>query len=367
MFKKIIALILVIMLSAVIVSCSTSTSDTPPASDSDTPPASDSDTTSEQPKVIIKAVWNEPLDPDSHPASLAMNIMKTEIESAGVNMTMELYPSGQLGDAASHLKQIQDGVVQMGMSIGAGQFASQYGMKDYYMFDLPYLFSDYDDVVKVYTESPTIKELYKETAEKIGIMPMFTRCEGFRVTTNSKREIRSPEDFKGLKIRTMQNEAHMAMMEALGALPTPVAYPELYSALQTGVVDGQENPPLNIALQKFNEVQKYLTLDNHITSGTGSYVNAEFYNSLTEEQRAVFDAAGKKAAAASTEKAKKDNEAAIQSLKDAGMEVYTPTEEEYAQFKEATVDAVAAYIRKEMDNPERLDSFLKDVETILEK
>lgn len=360
MKKRITAILLIVMLCVLLTACNNSTPATPSAPDT---VAESSE--SEQPKVVIKAVWNEPLDPEAHPASLAMNIMKSEIEAADLNMTVELYHSGQLGDAASHLKQIQDGIVQMGMSIGAGQLATQYNLKDYYMFDLPYLFNDYDEVVKVYKESPTVQALYKETAEKVGIMPMFNRCEGFRVTTNNKREIRTPDDYKGLKIRTMENGAHITMMKALGAIPTPVAYPELYSALQTGVVDGQENPPLNIALQKFNEVQKYLTLDNHIASGTGCYVNVDFYNSLTKEQRAAFDAAGLKAAAASTEKARKDNEKAIQSLKDAGMIVYSPTEEELAQFKEVTVNAVADFLRKEMDNPERLDSFLEDVRTIL--
>lgn len=352
--KKIISIVMIIALLLSVTACNTNDS-----------VEVKTDEKAEQPKVVFKAAWHEPLDPDSHPASLFMNVFKEEVEKGGVNMTVELYPSGQLGDAASQLKQTQDGIIQFGTSINKGLFVSNYGIKDYYMLDLPYLFSDYDDVLKVLTQSKTFQELIEETAQKTGVRQLFFYCEGFRSTTNNVRPLHSPDDFKGIKIRVMQNEAHMKMMEALGAIPTPISYSELYTSLQTGVVEGQENPPLNIYLQKFYEIQDYLILDRHVASASGCFVNEEFYQSLTPEQKAVFDAAGEKAAAMATERAKIDNTEALKKLEEEGMTIYIPTEDELAQFRAATVDELSDFFMKEMDNPERLGMFLEEVNEIL--
>lgn len=378
--KKVVSMILVVLLGISLTACATlvpatsavpaSTQAEPAASaPAQAEPAADDAAAAanvpEQPAVLIKCAWAEPLDPNSHPGSLFMNIFKEEIEGAGLNMTVELYPSDQLGDAASRLKQVQEGIIQVSTSITSALFASNYNLMDYLIIDIPYLFSDDDEVVKVFTESEVIKKINQETIDTIGVTQMFPRCEGFRVTTNNKRELRTPEDFKGLKIRTTQNYAHMAMMEAMGAIPTPISYAELYTALQTNVVDGQENPPLNIELQKFNEVQKYLIVDNHTPNELGTVVNWAFYQSLTAEQRAAFDAAGKKAADAANEMAKQFNATAIQSLEDAGMIIYYPTDEELAMFRDATVDAVCKYIEAQIDHPEIMEEFLAEVDTLL--
>ncbi len=164
------------------------------------------------------------------------------------------------------LKQIQMGSIEASMSMAEGHMAPYY--KPIQILAIPYLFVSEDHAQ--YTldmRSPFGSKFWDDFEKKTGVKVLTIWDNGgFRCFTNNKRPIKTPADMKGLKIRTMQIPAHMEMMKALGANPTPIAWTELYNALQMNVVDGQENSVPTISLGHINEVQKYLTLDRHVYS-----------------------------------------------------------------------------------------------------
>jgi len=151
---------------------------------------------------------------------------------------------------------------------------------------------------------------------------------------------------KGLKIRTMENPAHMAMVKALGASATPIAWGEVYMALQQGVVDGQENPVSVIEVSKFNEVQKYLTLDGHVYSILPILINDKFFQSLPPDiQKIIVDVARTATTVQRGQNVKKVYDG-VKSLQDKGMEVYSPNEKELQMFRDKSQKPVLEFLDK---------------------
>jgi len=185
--------------------------------------------------------------------------------------------------------------------------------------------------------------------------------EGLRHITNSKREIKAPADLAGLKIRTMNVTAHMEMFKALGAQPTNVSWNELYTALQTNVVDGQENPIANAVYISAWEVQKYMTLDGHVCLCSMFCMNDKFYNGLTDNQKAAVDEAALKALEAEYNMFKANEASNLQMLKDNGLQVTELTSEEIDAFRQACQPQVLEYLRGVMDTPELLDKAMDTV------
>jgi TRAP-type transport system periplasmic protein len=167
---------------------------------------------------------------------------------------------------------------------------------------------------------------------------------GFRHITNSKRPINTPADAKGLKVRTMENQVHMTAFRQLGVLPTPMAFTEVFTALQQGTVDGQENPIPVITSSKFAQVQKYLTLTGHVYSPAMILMAKSTYDGLSAGEQKMF-----KEAAAVAAKAMRDKVAAVEAngvaeLRSAGMEVITDVDR--TKFQEALEPAYAEYSKK---------------------
>lgn len=275
-----------------------------------------------------------------------------EVRTSG-KVKVELYPGGALGDHRSNLEQILAGNVHVA-GPSDGPIAAFY--KDIQVFSIPYLFSNslqFYDVV----DGPAAQEIFDDMAAKSGlrVLSVFENG-GFRNFSNSKRPIKTADDMKGLKMRTMDIPAHMEMVKALGASPTPVAWTELYSGLQTGVVDGQENSALTTILGSLQEVQEYYTLDGHILGLAFLIIGEDFYQNLPDDIKAAVDASAVEATIAARGVNRIAESIAKQALIDSGVEVYAPTPEELETFKVAQ-KPVIEFLKKNV-NPTYVDNIV---------
>jgi TRAP-type C4-dicarboxylate transport system substrate-binding protein len=168
---------------------------------------------------------------------------------------------------------------------------------------------------------------------------------GFRNFTNSVREIRTPADMKGLKLRVQQIPLYVEMVKGLGGIPTPVAWPETPGALKTGVVDGQENPVAVIVSAKFYEMQKYMTLDQHVY-GTGfMLINEAFFQNLSPEDRETIHRDAMIAQTAGRGIQQINSAAGVAELAKRGLKIYKPTAAELQQFRAAAQPPVLAWLK----------------------
>ncbi len=202
-------------------------------------------------------------------------------------ITVDLYHSSQLGDDREMMEALQMGTQEMTCPSTAPIAPFVNGFK---VFDLPFLFPTYEAADYV-LDGPVGQDLLNQLPE-IGLIGLAYWENGYRQLTNSKTAVSSPADCKGLKIRTMENPIHLAAWKALGANPTPMAFGELFSAMQQKVVDGQENPWGTIYLQNFPEVQDYTTDTGHVYSPFVLLISEKFWDKLPEDlQKVVKEAA----------------------------------------------------------------------------
>ncbi len=202
----------------------------------------------------------------------------------------------------------------MGSSGPAGNFVPEVRV-----LDVPFLFRDYAHARGV-LDSEIGKELLAKFRAK-GMIGVAWMENGFRHLTTGKKEVASPADVKGLKIRTMENQVHMQAWQAAGVLPTPMAFSELPPALQQGTVDGQENPIPIIVSNNFNQLQKYLFLTGHVYSPGILVGSPAFWDKLSAEDKAVFETAARRAVQANRAKVELDEREGVAELKRRGMDV----------------------------------------------
>lgn len=290
-----------------------------------------------------------------HHSYAAMMAFKTYVEKATKGqMQVELYPYGRLGDCKSNLEQILTGALQ-GATPPDGNLAAFY--KNIQVFSIPYLFSSREQAYSI-IDGKFGKDLFNDMAKKSGlrVLSIFENG-GFRSFTNNKRLIKTADDMKGLKFRVMDIPVHMEMVKALGATPTPIAWMELYSALQTGVVDGQENSALTIIAGSLQEVQKYYTLDNHLM-GTAVIVTSErWMKSLPKSIQTAMIKGGIEAQKAARETVLNNEKEALEFLKKAGVTIYTPTPAEMQTFKRAQEPCIK-WLKNNID-PQLVDKILQ--------
>jgi C4-dicarboxylate-binding protein DctP len=246
---------------------------------------------------------------------------------------VEVYPNSTLYKDKEELDALQMGAVQM-LAPSLAKFGPL-GVRQFEVFDLPYIFEGYEDLHKV-TYGPVGKKLFAELEPK-GIKGLAYWDNGFKVLS-ANRPLRKPEDFKGLKMRIQSSKVLEAQMRALGAIPQVMAFSEVYQALQTGVVDGTENPPSNLYTQKMHEVQKYVTLSDHGYLGYAVIVNKRFWDGLPDEVRAALEKAMEEATVYANDIAAEENAKAIEAVKAAGTsEIITLSAEEKLALKKALV------------------------------
>jgi C4-dicarboxylate-binding protein DctP len=209
------------------------------------------------------------------------------------------------------------------------------GVRDFEVFDLPYIFDDYAELHKV-TDGPIGKMLFKKLEAK-GIVGLAYWDNGFKVMSANKA-LKTPADFRGLKMRIQSSKVLDGEMRALGSIPQVMAFSEVYQALQTGVVDGTENPPSNFYTQKMQEVQKYLTVSNHGYLGYAVIVNKKFWDGLPADIRSALESAMKDATKYADDIAMKENVDALEAVRKSGRtQIITLTPEEKAAWKKALV------------------------------
>jgi C4-dicarboxylate-binding protein DctP len=244
---------------------------------------------------------------------------------------VEVYPNSQLYKDGEEMEALQLGSVQM-LAPSLAKFGPL-GVRDYEVFDLPYVFDGYADVHKV-TEGPIGKALFRKLEPK-GIVGLAYWDNGLREMTANK-PLRVPADFRGLKMRIQSSKVLDAQFRALGALPQVMAFSEVYQAMQTGVIDGGENTSSNIYTQKMHEVQKYMTVSDHGYIGYAVIVNKKFWDALPADVRTALEGAMKDATTYANEIAQKENEDALEAIRKSGRtQVITLTPQEKAAWKKA--------------------------------
>jgi C4-dicarboxylate-binding protein DctP len=358
--KKLLALVLALAITVPLVACGQSSSTSSTAASGGTSAAESK--TGNSKAITIKLGWAETADRNGHSLSEAAYTFKEQLEKlSGGSIKVSLYPAAQLGDATSMLTQVKAGTLECCMSVSNGQFATSY-YPDLGFLDIPYLFESADEAYQLLNpDGAFFKKLQSNISKSTGIRPMVFFDEGLRHITNNKRPIKKPSDLTGLKIRTMNVTAHMKMFEAMGASPTNVSWNELYTALQTGVVDGEENPIYNIVYLSAWEVQKYVTLDGHICLCSMFLMNDNFYNSLSDDQKAAVDKASKAALKAQYSKFQKSESDNLQALKKHGMQVTELNSNQIDAFRQACQPQVIAYLRTAMKTPSLIDEVVKQV------
>jgi C4-dicarboxylate-binding protein DctP len=246
---------------------------------------------------------------------------------------VEVYPNSQLFKDGEEMQMLQLGNVQM-LAPSVSKFGPL-GAREFEVFDLPYIFGDYKDLHNV-TQGRIGQQLFKKLDSK-GIIGLAYWDNGFKQMSANK-PLRTPADFRGLKMRIQSSKVLDGQMRALGATPQIMAFSEVYQALQTGVVDGTENPPSNLYTQKMHEVQKYLTLSDHGVVEYAVIVNKKFWEGLPADIRTTLEGAMKDATAYTNDIAKQQNDEALEKVKASGKtQIITLTPEEKKAWKKAVL------------------------------
>ncbi|KGJ19068.1 C4-dicarboxylate ABC transporter [Paracoccus sanguinis] len=264
--------------------------------------------------------------PDTPKGKAAQKFKELAEQYTEGKVKVEVYPNSQLYKDKEELEALQLGSVQM-LAPSLAKFGPL-GIPDFEAFDLPYIFDGYDQLRKV-TDGEVGKGMLAKLEDK-GIKGLAYWDNGFKIMS-ANSPLHTPDDFLGLKMRIQSSKVLEAEMNALGAVPQVMAFSEVYQALQTGVVDGTENPPSNMFTQKMHEVQKHATISNHGYLGYALIVNKAFWDGLPEDVRGQLDKAVAEATAYGNGIAKEENDKALEAMKAAGKTEFhelTPEEKE---------------------------------------
>ena len=282
-----------------------------------------------QDKIVIK--FSHVVAPDTPKGKGAAKFEELAEKYTNGAVDVEVYPNSQLYKDKEEMEALQLGAVQM-LAPSLAKFGPL-GVQAFEVFDLPYIFSDYDALHRV-TKGEVGQMLFSKLEDK-GIKGLAYWDNGFKIMS-ANSPLHTPDDFLGLKMRIQSSKVLEAEMNALGAVPQVMAFSEVYQALQTGVVDGTENPPSNMYTQKMNEVQTHATVSNHGYLGYAVIVNKQFWDGLPAEVRAGLEQAMAESTDYANSIAREENEKALEAMKAAGTtEFYELTPEELQAWKDA--------------------------------
>ncbi|AOF93773.1 TRAP transporter substrate-binding protein [Sinorhizobium sp. RAC02] len=278
-------------------------------------------------------------------------------EKSGGKIDVKLFPGGVLGGDVQTVSALQGGVIEMTV-LNAGILASN--VKQFGAVDLPFLFNSGEEADKVMDGAfgTSLMDLLPDT----GLVGLGYWELGFRNLTNNRHPVTKLEDISGLKIRTIQSPIPIELFNSLGANAVPLPYTELYTALETGTVDGQENPAANILNAKFYEVQKYMTVTRHQYNPQIVLISKKVWDGLNDEEKAVFQSAATEARDYQRKVSREVDAKAIEDIKATGMEVGELSPEETRKLRDAVkplIEKFAAEI-----GPETVAALFKDLETI---
>ncbi len=334
MKKTWLLMVVIFTLAICLTACGNQTTPTD-NSTSDNENAQEEQTSTESP-IVIKY---SSVDVEDSAIGIGMAAFKDYVEEASDGrIRVDLYYNGQLGDDTTNMEGVQLNTIQMTVSdCGVvGTWAPAF-----YCMSLPYVFSDYDSYFNA-LDSELTPILATKAEEADFVLLGFGEC-GARHILNNVREIHSPADMKGLKIRVPEAEIAMAFVEALGASATPISFNEIYTSLQQGVVEGIENPIELVYTSKFNEVSKYMTKDYHYMTPLAIMTSDTFFDSLSaEDQQIVIDGAQKQQEV-NREKLMSNEDTYEQAMIDEGTIVTELTKDELQLFRDATAGVIDDY------------------------
>ena len=259
-------------------------------------------------EIVIK--FSHVVAPDTPKGRAAEKFKQLAEEKTKGKVKVEVYPNSQLYKDREEMEALQLGAVQM-LAPSLSKFGPM-GAREFEVFDLPYIFPNQETLHRV-MDGEVGKKLFAKLEPK-GLLGLAFWDNGFK-QMSANRPLRTVADFKGLKMRIQSSKVLDAEMKALGANPQVMAFSEVYTALQQGVVDGTENPVSNFYTQKMNEVQKHMTISDHGYLGYAVIVNKKFWEGLPADVHAALEAAMKEATAFERDIAQKDNDDALAKVK----------------------------------------------------
>jgi tripartite ATP-independent transporter DctP family solute receptor len=269
-------------------------------------------------------------NPKGHPlAAGAEKFAELVAAKSGGRFKVNVFPGGTLGGDAQNVSALQGGTIEFVM-LNSGILASQ--VKDFEVFDFPFIFANAKEADAV-VDGPFGQKLHAKLADK-GIIGLAYTELGFRNITNSKRPINTVEDLAGLKLRVIPNAINIDWVKAVGANPTPLAFPELYAALEQKAVDGQENPFSVILANKFAEVQKYLAVTNHQYNPQSIIFSKKVWDTLSPADRKLLQDAAVEASRYERQVSREAAASTLEALKKAGMQVTEFSPAEQAKLRE---------------------------------
>ncbi|MDD3164796.1 MAG: TRAP transporter substrate-binding protein [Oscillospiraceae bacterium] len=339
-FKKVVALVLVVVLVFALTACGSSkpadTSTTTPAGNTTTTtPAADNNTAAPAGDAAVEydnvTINFNGTTSDSNPIAMGvMNCFEKELEARSNGaVQVEVYLNSTFGTGTACIESVQAGSVQAG-ECTLSSFASY--CPDVQYTAVPFTFNSREEAY-AWTKTDVAAQLKQEVSDQAGVYMLSWFENGIRMLSNGKKEVTSPADMAGLKIRVMDSPAYIEMFTEMGASATPMAYSELYTALQQGTVDGQDNPYSIFVSTKFYEVQKYFTDLSHTFDFTAFFISNEFMNGLNEATRNLIIEVGEETEVAQHEYAAAQEADNIQAIKDNGVTLYNLSDDERAAFK----------------------------------
>jgi C4-dicarboxylate-binding protein DctP len=282
-----------------------------------------------QQPIVIK--FSHVVALDTPKGKAAEYFKKLAEERTKGKVKVEVYPNSTLYKDGEEMEALQLGSVQM-LAPSVAKFGPL-GVREFEVFDLPYIFDNFDELHKV-TNGAVGQLLFKKLETK-GIVGLAFWDNGFK-DFSANKPIRVPADYKGLKMRIQSSKVLGDEIKALGGIPQVMAFSEVYQALQTGVVDGTENPPSNLYTQKMHEVQKYLALTDHGVIEYAVIAQKKFWDGLPADIRTTLEGAMKDATKYANDIAKKENDDALEAVRKSGKtQIITLTADEKAQMKKA--------------------------------
>ncbi len=297
------------------------------------------------------------VDPDEWQNSkkgAAAQVFKNIVEGE-TDLTVEIFPAGALGNEGELVAQAQEGLIQVVMVSGAMSKLCKAAS----VLDIPYTFPSAPVAWDV-LDGSFGDELARHCLEETGLRTLAYGETGFRNFTNNVREIRTPADMSGLKFRVQPIPLYVEMVKGLGGEPTPIAWTELPTALATGVVDGQENPVGVIYNNKLHKLQKFMTLDGHVYGADFLVINDEYFQSLEPAEQEVVAKAARVAGTMGRAIQQWSTANGVKQVQAEGMQVYSPTAEELAMFREKAQPAVKTWLAGELGDEavwiEKLDA-----------
>lgn len=300
----------------------------------------------EQKQIVMKVGHAHPIGTPRHQSYLKFKELVEQKTNNAIKV--EVYPSAQIGDEIAMIDAVKMGTLQ---STRGGPFERM--APELLVYTMPFLFDNLDSIEKV--SMGPIGDRIAKNAEKNGLIILTTGDGGgFRNISNNKRPIKTPDDMKGLKLRTPPIESIIKTMEAFGANPVSIPFGETYMALKTNVADGQENPMVNMESMKFHEVQKYLTVIEYQFHPDPFLVNLKWYKALSPEQQKILKESAVEAMKLNDRLMNEANKKALENVRKS-LEVTVLTPEQRQQFRAKVAPVYDYFIKKGLFTQKDID------------